>query len=228
MSMEAAIMRLRVAAIMFVGVAALLVAPALASAATIVFDFADCGEITGPPGFLCPNTDSTKTTATYTRSGLSITANGYHTAGGGADLYVKQDGYGETGLGIAAEVNHEINPSYVIDLNMTNLTSHGITSGILNLESVQSGESYKVCEGHVPGSVGTVNCRMGSGGLNDSIAINWSSADYLIGITAPTGNVLIASSIVVTPEPATFALFGAGAAGLGLIRRPRRFRRAAK
>jgi len=32
----------------------------------------------------------------------------------------------------------------------------------------------------------------------------------------------------VTPEPATIALFGAGAAGLGLIRRPRRFGRAAK
>ncbi|HTD47872.1 MAG TPA: PEP-CTERM sorting domain-containing protein [bacterium] len=221
-------MRLRLAAIMFVGVTALLGAPALASAAVIVFDFSDCSEISGPPGFLCPNTDSTKTTLTYTRSGLSITANGYNTAGGGAHLYVKQEGYGETGLGIAADVNHEINPYYVIDLNMTDLTNHGITSGILNLESVQSGESYKVCEGHAPGSVGTVDCQAGSGGLNDSIAIDWTSANYLIGITAPTGNVLIASSIVVTPEPATIALFGAGVAGLGLIRRPKRFGRAAK
>src|SRR5207302_546597 len=117
---------------------ALLGAPALASAAVIVFDFSDCSEISCPPGFLCPNTDSTKTTLTYTRSGLSITANGYNTAGGGAHLYVKQEGYGETCLGIAADVNHEINPYHVIDLNMSHLTNHVNTGGILNLESVQS------------------------------------------------------------------------------------------
>lgn len=221
-------MRLRLASIVFVRVAALLVAPALASAATVVFDFSDCTEISGPPGFLCPNTDSTKTTVTYTRSGLSITANGYRTAGGGADLFVKQAGTGETGLGISADVNHEINPNYVVDLNMTGLTNHGITSGQLKLESVQSGESYKVCEGNVPGSVGTINCQTGAGGLTDTIPVSWNSTDYLIGITAPSGNVLVASSIVVAPEPSTIALFGAGAAGLGLIRRPRRSARAAK
>jgi hypothetical protein len=217
-------MSLRLGAIVIVGAAALLGAAAVASAASISFDFSDCGKISGPPGFQCPNTPAGTSTLTYTSGGLNITASGYAIGGSGAELYVKQAGYGETGLGIAADVNHEINSNYVVDLNVRDLTNHGITSGWLTLLSVQTGEGYKVCTGNVAAQVGADNCQSAYGGLVDTIPITWSNLDYLIGITAPTGNVLVASSLVATPEPGTIALFGAGAAGLGLIRLPRRFR----
>jgi hypothetical protein len=218
-------MALRLLAAVLIGGAALFAAPALASAAPISFDFSNCGQITGPLPFVCPNADSTKTSLTYTNSGLSITTYGYviNTLTG-ANLYVKQGGTpAETGLGIAADVNHEINSNYVVDLDTLMLYNHGITSGNLSLASVQTNENYKVCVESTKGQVNTnANCWTGSGGnivtLNN---IGWDATNRYIAITSPgPGNVLVASELIIaTPEPGTMALFATGLTGFALFRR---------
>src|SRR5207302_5723826 len=213
--------------------AALLIAPALAAASPVTFELSNCGEIIGPPGFSCPN-NTGRSTLTYQSGGLTMTAYGYliNTLTG-TNLYVKQAGAGETGLGITAETDHEISSQYLVDLDVSNLVAHGITHGDLTLQSVQNNpnEHYDICVESVAGHIPTnATCRSGSGGISDTLTLTnigpWDATNHFIAVTTGgTGDILIASSLVVTPsirtvpEPGTVALFSTEMIGLALIRR---------
>ncbi|HKV46069.1 MAG TPA: PEP-CTERM sorting domain-containing protein [bacterium] len=205
-----------------VGAAVLLAAPVWALAGTISFDFSNCSLITTPlgGGGTCPG-DTEDSTLHYTNGGLSIDATGTQISNSTrTDLFVKQGGGGETGLGIAADPsgNGEITSAYIVNLSTANLIANGITGGQLSFQSVQPGEGFKVCTGNTLGSLGTDNCQTGT--TDTTINLNWGS-DTFIGITGTSGNVLVASELVVrkVPEPAAMELFATGLVGLAMFRR---------
>ena len=194
------------------------------------FNFGLCGQIT-TSGAVCPG-NSTKTLLTYANGILSVNASAYTLPGGAAtNLYVKQGGTGEIGLGTTLDtVDHEITVNDFVNLNLSNLVTNGILNGTLTIESTQTGEGYKVCEGSTLGSLGGSCVTGGAGTGTTTIPLAWTSSTDIIGITAwnangntPAANILIEGLTVPTaaPEPGTIVMLGMGIVGLLGIRRKR-------
>jgi MYXO-CTERM domain-containing protein len=163
--------------------------------------------------------DVGSTTANYTSNGQTITATSFSSPG--HDLYIKTEGGDESGLGITGTSDNEIESGAFIQLDFSNLANAGATSGFLTLDSVQSGEGYKVCASSSAAS-DSGTCLTGS--LDDTaFAIDFSKSAPFIDISSTTGDVLVSSASVDspasvdTPEPSSMALALLGLAGLAFM-----------
>ena len=194
------------------------------------FGFADCTQIIGPAGFACPN-DTGKTTLQYmSPAGLRIDAFGFDKPATPTNLYVKQAGVNETGLGLTSpSADHEITSNQFITLD-TGMLPAGDTSGMLTLQSIQAGEQAQVCDeatNGVFGSTGSNTCELTAivppGGMTQTLNVVFNPSLPWLAITSVSGDVLIASDFEVAqvPEPATMALLLTGVAGLVLARKRR-------
>lgn len=176
-----------------------------ASADTITFNF-------GPtPGDL-------GTSATFTSSGVSITASS------ATDLFYKVQGGDETGLGLAAESQQEIGVGQSINFDLSSLLSQNVTNLTLVVGSIQSGESAQVCD------VNNVCVTFSAADDDKVVSIMTIYADMLasqsgqLTITGLTGNVLVdqlqATTSGTIPEPNTLLLIGTGVFAMaGTVRR---------
>ncbi len=206
-------MKLR-SACLLAGALALASAPAFASSITYNFNAG-----TGDTG---------NSIYSITQDGISISATGYvNLSAGGTlnNLYLKNGGAGETGLGLNATTNDEINPNQSIVFDVSNLVSAGYTGGTFTLGSLQSGE-----EGDISVSGGNTYAPViGSNGIA-SVFVNWGDHSTITFTTYPgqtdaSGNYLIDSLDVptTTPEPPSLVLMGTALLGLfGLSLRRKR------
>lgn len=188
------------------------------------------------------------TSQSYTSGSLTITAYGYKchassasskslTYCAGQDLYAKNDGVGETGLGIYGENDNEIGwndkkHDYVMGLNLSSLVGAGVKSVTLDFGSVQKGENYTLWgySANPFGTSVTLSNQIVSVWGNSNKTADYSSTitlnggDQFLVINALCGDVLLGSASGTvpnpTPEPGTLLLMGTGLllAGFGLRR----------
>ena len=99
------------------------------------------------------------TTSVFTNNGVSITASGYKTNGTTENLYGKDNGGNENGLGLVLDPTGDDEIYYTsniattdfIQLNLTNVIAAGITNLQFAMNSVTSGESWASTTPPVPG-----------------------------------------------------------------------------
>jgi hypothetical protein len=155
--------------------------------------------------------------STFTQSGASLTAY----ASPSQNLYAKNSGGDEVGLGIASDPtgDHEIYGSTFIQLLSSTVSGFDVLS--VSFGSTTDGEIGQIWYSPTLGTLGTF---VGSVSSDTSFVIPIGDQNGYIGIasgTAAPGNVLLASATgtAVPDSSSTLMLLGGVLSGLGLIKR---------
>jgi hypothetical protein len=148
----------------------------------------------------------------YTVSGYSITAYGYdNNSGTGVahELFYKNAGTGEIGLGLVGTLNNELqvsggNPLQFIQLDLTSILNAGFFNGRIEVGSVQSGELFDLYGSNALGVLGTkLNSTSYDSSQDDQFVSIPNFGTYkFISVVAAAADVLpVAFQAEITPIP---------------------------
>jgi VPDSG-CTERM motif len=190
---------------MLVGIGIVLAAQAKA---TVMFTFLENGSGNKGPS------------ETWTVSGLSLTAYGFN-ASGATDLWAKNGGPGENGLGLAEDPtgDHEISTFDFVQLKLPTTPPSTFLSALL--ASVQNGEEADIYWSTTLGSLGTMIGSISNSDGTFFIPSGQYQNGYF-GVTAGHANVLLAGAVFEQNVPdggTTIMLLGGALVGIQILRR---------
>ena len=177
-----------------------------AKAGTITITF----EFNNPTGAL-------GTTETYTQGIYSIVASGFNGTDSPQDLFSKNAGGDEVGIGLTNDSDFEITPGSFIQLDLSTLP---LGTFALQINSDTGADAFKLYNTSVAGTLGGVVLDSQGSTSNPLLTIT-PSLRYL-DLTATSGNVLegpLSFTVSTTPEPATFLMIAVGLVSVGLLGR---------
>ena len=175
-----------------------------------------------------PNGDM-GTSYVFTQSGVQIPAYSYAITGRRPDLYGKNSGAGETGLGLTNDRDHEINTSDFVQMDFSDPLALHMAAAQFQMGSVQSGEGWALYGSNTLGAIGTELMTSTSEAI--VTVPDWGTYRYY-SWTATAKNVVLGEIVLKNsdvkttdsaPEPGTMAATGAALIGVSMmIRRLRR------
>jgi hypothetical protein len=196
-----------------------LLAICLLSAAPVFADSTTTFTFTGTPGSIGPLNS-------FTASSLSLVATGYSSSGVTNDMWAKNNGPDQMGLGIANQATHEIAGTSIIQRNVANILAANPSVAAISMEIVAAGETYAVRGFNTEGVRGTLlamNLTAPNVTLPDLGMLQYIS----ISAMAPGDDSSTMSTCPQQPEPrlapppcfliGLVALVGAGTLGKKLI-----------
>lgn len=172
-------------------------------------------------------------TWTYMLDGFPIVA----TAFNGGNLFGKNNGANEQGVGLTADPSHQNEifavagvPQDYIQLDLGALISAGFTDIMFEIGSTQGVEHWQVTACATAGTPGAGPCAANGSTLTGTVQTfqlapgNLSATNHFLDISANNGNVLLEqiAATAPTPEPSSLGLLLAGMlglAGMSLLRR---------
>ena len=189
----------------FLAVAASTVLTGVAAFAGSTYDFSTA-----------PSSMPSSSSWVFTNGGLSITASGFTTPGNAPlNLFAKSDGVGETGLGFVGTLENEISSTNYMQLDVSDLLSHGVTSLTVQIGSLQTGEESIFSLSAVSGQLGAPAIATLTGGAVDqSYVVALNSGFDFIDITGGGPNTNPISSGNVVLESASFTSPGVPSSGV--------------
>jgi hypothetical protein len=153
----------------------------------------------------------------FSVNGGNITATGYSNTGVTSNLYFKNNGGDETGLGLAGMPANEISGTGFVQFGFGSFLAGTNGATQLHLGSVEFGESYNVYGSNMAGVQGTL---LGSGNSAQTTFTLPATQPYqFVSVSAPKGNVLVqgiqaATSTVSVPESGILVLLLTGMLGM--------------
>jgi hypothetical protein len=164
------------------------------------------------PGGL--NADVGSSSHDFTVSGYTITARGYDTPSTPHELFFKNGGGDEIGLGLVNTLNNELqvdsngNPLNSIQLDLRSILLQGFTNGKIEVGSIQSGESFNLYGSNTLGNLGTKlnNTPYGSAFDDQFVSVPSFGTYQFVSVVAATFDVLpvaFQARIVPVPEAAS-------------------------
>jgi hypothetical protein len=171
-------------------------------------------------------------THVYTAGTYSITASGYSAPGAATDLYAKDLGDDEIGVGLTIDPAHQNEipgpGTAFVQLDVTSLLS--MINGLdVTFGSTTLGEEWGIYGSNVSGDGGTFLSSGSTEGTPSTTSLSgWGNYHfydfYSLGTNGQTtGNILLSSATVAgVPEPATWAMMLLGFGAIGVAARRRR------
>jgi hypothetical protein len=171
--------------------------------------------------FNSPTGDLGSATQTYTLDGVNIVATGFN----GGDLFGKNAGPGEQGVGLTGDPSgdHEIffkstGTQDFIQLDLLNLINAGFTSFQFQMSSTTGGEGWSVSACSVSGTDCFTSPATGLDETLHSVPGGFSKTNHFLDFSATNGNVLLdmiaATPPTPAPEASTSGLLLSGMLGL--------------
>lgn len=154
---------------------------------------------------------------TFKSGGASIAFTGYGDPGAPSNLFEKNQGPTEMGIGMASGIDHEIAGPFVLQMDLQQILALKPSSITLGINSIQGPDTYQIWGSNTAGTPGTLlatNQTRTSFNLSNDLQYRY------ITIASPTGSVLVDSLVATfptsdsTPEPSSAALLLFGLVGL--------------
>jgi hypothetical protein len=167
------------------------------------------------------------TSATFNSGGINITVNGYTNAGAMAgvpnlDIYSKNLGGDESGLGTNIDGDHEISGTSLLQVDFSAARTAGVSGFQFQMNSTTGGEGWLVFGSDSKTSLG-IQVASGTDENLDSITgANGNFHFYTFEFDPTTlspgnTNVLLHEVAGAIPEPSTWAMMLLGFFGLGFM-----------
>jgi hypothetical protein len=146
----------------------------------------------------------------FTVSGFTITARGYDVPSTPRELFFKNAGADEIGLGLVDTAHNELqvdgsgNPLQFIQLDLRSILSQGFTNGKIEVGSVQSGELFNLFGSNSLGALGTKLNSIPYDSTKDDVFVSvpsFGTYQFISVVSAAVDVLPVAFQATIVPIP---------------------------